>query len=755
MCGLSFSGLVAWKSATWIDKIEEERFATAIKQTTLLIRNKLQENVQLLHSAAAFITASDHVSQEEWHYFTTQHHLESSFVGQEGLAYAPRIASHERSQHEKDMQERGFSQYHIYPKTVGLDAYPIVYIEPFNDNNKKALGFDLSSELTRKHAIEEAIFKGDVAISSKIELVQRSQLEQRVGFLLVQPVYDRKALSHEPNERNSALIGVIGLGMNAHKLFTNVLGARYITLDFEIYDGNASHLAQKLYDSNPSMKTARLERYCVIDLYGKKWTLHFKANKILDLGVSRYLPWIEFFFGIMLSLILAGWVYALQRTRQEAYRIAADKTEQLSKSEREMRSIFQAMSEGIIVMDAQGKVTECNLASQEILQLNSSEILGHSSEEIKYKAIKEDGTLFEYTDRPFYKVLHEKEPQFNVIMGVTRKNNTVVWVLINAQPIFSDDFSTILSVVITLNDITAYRQSKHDLEKYLQIIDTHIIISNTDVQGVITEVSEAFCKISGYTKEELIGQKHNIVRHPDMPSTLYKEMWYSLKQGDSWHGEIKNRCKDGTTYWVNAIITPRYHEDLQLVGYMAIHHNITDKKRVEELSITDRLTKLYNRLKLDELFASFLNSAKRHQIPLSIILLDIDKFKLVNDTYGHQVGDSLLQEIATLLKTNVRLEDAVGRWGGEEFLILLPNSDEKAACLLAEKLRNLIEMQDFTHVGHRTASFGVASYHLDDDEKSMVARADEALYRAKEKGRNRVEVEIYTCDLTSFINSLT
>lgn len=304
--------------------------------------------------------------------------------------------------------------------------------------------------------------------------------------------------------------------------------------------------------------------------------------------------------------------------------------------------------------------------------------------------------------------------------------------------------------MITFSDITAYRKSKYELEKYLQIIDMHVIISSTDLHGIITEVSKAFCEISGYTKEELIGKSHNIVRHPDIPSSIYKEMWDTLKKGISWSGEIKNRRKDGSDYWIETIIEPRYNEEYKMVGYTAIRHDVTDKKRVEELSITDRLTGLYNRLKLDELFASYLCIAKRHQTPFSIILLDIDKFKSVNDTYGHQVGDSLLQELAKLLKTNVRFEDAVGRWGGEEFLILLPNSDLESARLLAEKLRSLMEAQNFAYVGRRTSSFGVASYHLHDDEKSMTARADAALYLAKENGRNRVEIETYMCTLPAF-----
>jgi len=184
-----------------------------------------------------------------------------------------------------------------------------------------------------------------------------------------------------------------------------------------------------------------------------------------------------------------------------------------------------------------------------------------------------------------------------------------------------------------------------------------------------------------------------------------------------------------------------------MVGYTAIRQDVTDKKRIEELSITDRLTGLYNRLKLDEMLSLHVSMAHRHKAPFSVIMLDIDKFKSVNDTYGHQVGDTFLQEIASVLKTNIRLEDVLGRWGGEEFLILLPNMTCEGALLLAEKLRLAIETYSFSTVGSRTSSFGVASYMQSDNTKTIVGRADEALYRAKANGRNRVEAEIHTCDL--------
>jgi diguanylate cyclase (GGDEF)-like protein/PAS domain S-box-containing protein len=283
------------------------------------------------------------------------------------------------------------------------------------------------------------------------------------------------------------------------------------------------------------------------------------------------------------------------------------------------------------------------------------------------------------------------------------------------------------------------QNDRHELKLYSEIINQNVIISRTDLKGKIVYVSEAFCDISGYSQEELIGKNHNIVRHPDMPKSLYEELWQSIQNDNTWSGEIKNLRKDGDEYWVKATITPWIDKDGKKIGYIGIRQDIGDKKRVEELAITDRLTQIYNRIKLDEVLASEIAKANRYEYSFSTILIDIDHFKSVNDTYGHQVGDSVLKECASLVKSNIRETDIFGRWGGEEFLIICINTDLDSAVIVANKLRESIDSYDFSVVGHKSASFGVSEYLKDDNEESIVKRADDALYRAKESGRNRVE----------------
>ncbi len=162
-------------------------------------------------------------------------------------------------------------------------------------------------------------------------------------------------------------------------------------------------------------------------------------------------------------------------------------------------------------------------------------------------------------------------------------------------------------------------------------------------------------------------------------------------------------------------------------------------KELEHLAVTDQLTKLFNRKKLDETMESELHRTMRYNHLFSVILLDVDHFKSVNDTYGHQVGDQLLVDMSKLLKENLRDTDIIGRWGGEEFMIICPETDLIAAIKLAENLRLKIETHKFDVIDSKTSSFGVTVYKKDDDHKSIVARADEALYTAKTNGRNRVE----------------
>lgn len=159
-------------------------------------------------------------------------------------------------------------------------------------------------------------------------------------------------------------------------------------------------------------------------------------------------------------------------------------------------------------------------------------------------------------------------------------------------------------------------------------------------------------------------------------------------------------------------------------------------RELKTLSVTDKLTQVYNRVKLDAVLRIELDRAIRYRTPFSIILLDIDFFKRVNDDYGHSVGDAVLVHLARVLKLAVRSTDTLGRWGGEEFLFILPQTAEEAAYQVAEKIREAVASAVFPVVNHKTVSLGVTTFQTGDNEDRLLLRADAALYEAKRAGRN-------------------
>lgn len=301
------------------------------------------------------------------------------------------------------------------------------------------------------------------------------------------------------------------------------------------------------------------------------------------------------------------------------------------------------------------------------------------------------------------------------------------------------------------------------LNEYKKSVDISNIVSKTNPKGIITYVNDKFCEISGYSRAELIGKPHNIVRHPMMSSGVFKDLWDTIKNKKPWHGIITNMKKDGRKYVVDSTVVPILDIDGDIVEYIAIRHDVTEfeqtkeqlstlnkamKHKVDELySMTqvleeqasiDSLTSTFNRMKFEEFFELELQKAKMQRNSLSLILLDIDHFKAINDTFGHDVGDDVLKQLSRLIAQNIRSSDTLARWGGEEFAILLPGTPLDKAVLVANNLKICIANNNFDKLQQVTASFGVGVY-LDGDEKDQLfKRVDQALYMAKKQGRNIV-----------------
>lgn len=300
--------------------------------------------------------------------------------------------------------------------------------------------------------------------------------------------------------------------------------------------------------------------------------------------------------------------------------------------------------------------------------------------------------------------------------------------------------------------ISLYRL-KRELEQKVEIIDKYVISSSTDLNGVITQASQAFSDISGYTKEELIGKSHRMLRHPDMPDEMFSDLWSTIKSGKIWTAKLKNLKKNKDYYWVDTIITPIIDSNGNVNGYNSIRKDITNEKRIEMLSITDELTGLYNRRHFNNTIENEIKRALRQGSILSFLMLDVDFFKYYNDTYGHQAGDNVLSSLGeVLLKELKRTEDFAFRLGGEEFGAIYTTKTFENAQEIAQRIRKAVENLKIEHKNSKisgvvTASLGLVSIdfsnksNLNYDTDSLYKVADDELYKAKEGGRNRLSVK--------------
>ena len=270
----------------------------------------------------------------------------------------------------------------------------------------------------------------------------------------------------------------------------------------------------------------------------------------------------------------------------------------------------------------------------------------------------------------------------------------------------------------------------------------------TSPEGNIRQVNPAFEKITGYSASQVIGKNPNFLRSGKHDREFYRTLWQSLIETSRWQGEITNRNASGEIYIQDTSITAVRDWNGETVNFVAVMQDVTSKreyeKQLRELALYDNLTGLANRRLFREQVTTALHMANRREINFAILFIDLDGFKPVNDTYGHEAGDYVLQQIALRLKKCLREDDEASRFGGDEFIMLLskiecPEDAQKAAMRLLENLSLPISWKGRSI--SISASIGIAIYPQDgEDYDTLIKAADDRMYNAKQEGKARVSV---------------
>ena len=288
--------------------------------------------------------------------------------------------------------------------------------------------------------------------------------------------------------------------------------------------------------------------------------------------------------------------------------------------------------------------------------------------------------------------------------------------------------------------------ARQELIEKQYAIDQAVIVAVTDLRGAITYANDNFCKISGYSRAELLGQDHRILNSGTHSKAVFREMYRCIANGEVWRGELCNKAKSGSLYWVDTVITPQLGADGKPIGYMAIRIDITARKHAEaQISYAathDALTGLLNRAAvLERMNQTLAHMQQQQRGTLTVHILDLDGFKHVNDTLGHAAGDSLLKELADRLKSSLRETDIVARLGGDEFSIIQTDASDQREDAIALAVRTLeMVAKPFILDGREVCigtSIGIALAPVNGtDAAELLKKADLALYRVKSEGRN-------------------
>ncbi|GAB6109136.1 sensor domain-containing diguanylate cyclase [Fusibacter bizertensis] len=287
-----------------------------------------------------------------------------------------------------------------------------------------------------------------------------------------------------------------------------------------------------------------------------------------------------------------------------------------------------------------------------------------------------------------------------------------------------------------LNTVKKYKKSDRIFNLTFEQVGSGRCI--TDLEGHIHEANNKFYEIIGYTQDEAFGLniKDLTLQEDWMIDVVYKE---KLLKGEIPYFSMEKRYlkRDGSIVWVNTTVTKMSGDEGEDDFLIGIVQDITNQKDAD----LDALTGLYNRRHMMSRIKDEVNRSNRNHQEFVLILADIDFFKKINDDYGHDCGDEVLQTFASLMKENVRISDSIGRWGGEEFLILLPDTDIASAQLIAERIRDSVEKEIFCYDGHQfklSMTLGLSAYNEKLSIKEMIKVADSALYEGKKLGRNKV-----------------
>ena len=419
----------------------------------------------------------------------------------------------------------------------------------------------------------------------------------------------------------------------------------------------------------------------------------------------------------------------------------------LRSSEEKFRLMFEHASAGIFLVGLDGRILKTNRKANTMFGYSPGELEGLTVNDL---ALPDDTQL---SPQAMQKLMEGQADHSTIEKRYRHKDGRIVRGLVSIALLRNKDQQP-LYFVSQVQDISL----RYELEEKLRISDERYrlladnvldVLWTIQLDGQITYMSPSLFRYRGFTPEELMQMPLKDQFTPESFAIVAQGL--ETARADvaagrpvNFRSEVQELCKDGRIVWTEITATSLYDREGRFLEIVGMSRNIDERKQHEQalrkLATTDTLTGVWNRRHLEEVARQEIDRAQRYGETLTLIIFDVDHFKAINDHCGHLAGDRVLIELVTRVKDQLRVVDGLGRWGGEEFVVLMPHCDAAAGTALAEKLRGVVADSPFAEAGKVTVSFGVAQLQPRENYDQWFKRTDDAMYAAKAQGRNRVIV---------------
>ncbi|MGF0237012.1 sensor domain-containing diguanylate cyclase [Rhodococcus sp. IEGM1300] len=770
LVGGILTGLLAWSALSLYQHQLRQRFQLLASERYSRIEERFEDQEQRLDGLRRFFANSDSVSRQEFDGYT-----QPLLHRTQAYSFAQRISGAERADFERKMREEGLPDFTI--RDLGTngqlqvaperDEYaPVVYSQT-QSTLGSPFGYDLLGQPLRRSTLERADRLDGLAVSQPMHLVNVDPTYAR-GVLLVAPVVLRDA--NGAIDQN--LFGYVMAVISMRQLLADGLPeADHDYLSVRILDLSTNDQHEVLYESPnvaaaDELATTRLLRLAdhdyQVDIQPSEAFVQANHSSVSSLVV----------LGALLSLLVSALLYVLVSQRQRALKLVEQRTEELRAREQELRGthgqlrgvLNAATQVAIIATDLRGVISTFNAGAEHMLGYASVEAVGHMtlenlhlprelvmrSAELSARFGKSIPTcqamLVEDSDEGG----HEARE-----WTLVRSDGSHLTVNMLATPVLDEQGLWVghLAICIDITERKRVHEALAARDLLLKKLSAHVpggiyqFQMEFDGRFSVIYASDGIREIYELEPDVLLLNAEAIFTriHPLDTTRVRASIRASALTLSPWREEYRVQLPQRGLRWVRGEATPEEQPGGGVLwhGYIS---DISDLKRVEEelraLSVTDSLTGIHNRRYFQERLTTEMARVQRGGGELSVIMLDIDHFKRINDLHGHAVGDRVLQAVCERIGHRLRRTDVFCRLGGEEFMVLCPDISGEHAHVLAVQLWQALRSSPIDGVGVVTASFGIASWRVGEGADALLLRADSGVYAAKQAGRDRVEGEM-------------